>query len=71
MTDASSSVVGTSGFWQNEELEETTIAGAHVHPITVGENSVNHVHSLTFNTAAEGVQQGRPQNLNLYAIIKT
>ena len=71
VTDASSDTTGTSGFWQNEQLEQTAVAGAHVHPITVGENSVNHVHSLVFNTNSEGVDQGRPQNLNLYAIIRT
>ena len=71
LVDASSDTVGTSGFWQNEQLENTSVAGAHVHPITVGENSVNHTHRLIFNTNSEGVEQGRPQNVNLYAIIRT
>ena len=62
---------GVSGFWQNEQLENTAVAGAHVHPITVGDNSVNHTHRLIFNTNAEGATQGRPENLNLYAIIRT
>ena len=71
VTDASSSIVGNSGFWQNEQLSSTNVAGAHVHTVVVGENSVNHKHALVFNTESEGVTQGRPQNLNLYAIIKT
>ena len=71
VTDASSSIVGNSGFWQNEQLSSTNVAGAHVHTVVVGENSVNHKHALVFNTESEGVTKGRPQNLNLYAIIKT
>ena len=71
VTDASSGVVGTSGFWQNAQNATTNMAGEHTHTINVGENSVNHTHSLSFNTESSGVDEGRPENLNLYAIIKT
>ena len=71
VTDASSGVVGTSGFWQNAQNASTNMAGEHTHTINVGENSVNHTHTLSFNTESSGVDEGRPENLNLYAIIKT
>ena len=71
VTDASSDTQGTSGFWQNEQLAITNNAGEHNHTVIVGDNSVNHTHALVFNTDSDGVDQGRPENLNLYAIIKT
>ena len=64
-------LVGTSGFWQNAQNASTNMAGEHTHTINVGENSVNHTHTLSFNTESSGVDEGRPENLNLYAIIKT
>ena len=71
VTDASSGVTGNSGFWQNEQATQTSVAGAHTNTIVVGENSVNHTQALVFNTESEGAVHGRPQNVNLYAIIKT
>jgi microcystin-dependent protein len=71
VTDASSATAGTSGFWQNEQLQDTSVAGSHTHTVLVGDNSVNHTHALVFNTEADGLSQGRPENLNMYAIIKT
>ena len=71
VTDAESQTVGTSGFWQNQQLTDTAAAGEHNHTVSIGDNSVNHTHPLALNTELEGVAHGRPQNLNLYAIIKT
>lgn len=71
VTDASSSVVGNSGFWQNEQIADTGVAGNHTHTINVGVNSVNHTHALAFNTESQGDAEARPRNINMYALIKT
>jgi microcystin-dependent protein len=68
--DAESATVGTSGYWQNSTIAVTNSAGIHTHSVTVGDNSVDHVHTLSFNTELSGTEQGRPETLNLWAIIR-
>ena len=71
VTQTSTAGAGPTNTWQNNQTGNTNMAGEHTHTIVVGENSVNHKHTLAFNTESSGVDEGRPENLNLYAIIKT
>lgn len=60
----------TTPVWTGTASDATGEAGNHNHVVSIGNNNVNHTHSLTLTTEAEGAVDARPTNLNLLAVIK-